>query len=95
MTYSHRDGDARDCGATTVVTGQDFVTVDGMLWAVDMDENTDGGGALSTSHGWLTISGKGIIVNGDTAAADDLCPIPGGAHCAPNASGYDNLIEVA
>lgn len=95
MANAHRNGDARACGATTIVSGQDFVLVDGELWSVDGDDNTDGGGALSTSHSWLTIAGKGIIVNGDSAAPDSLCPIPGGPHCAPNATGFSDLITVS
>ena len=95
MAYSHRQNDARACGATTIVSGQDFVLVDGKLWSVDGDNNTDGGGALSTSHSWLTIGGKGIIVNGDSAAPDSLCPIPGGPHCAPSATGYSDLVSVS
>jgi hypothetical protein len=94
MAYSHRDTDSRACGATTIVSGQDFVTVDDKLWSVNGDDNTDGGGALSTSHSWLTIADKGIIVNGDSAASDSLCFPIGGNHCAPSATGYDNLIEV-
>ena len=93
MAYSHREGDTRICGATTVHQGQDFVKVDGQLWAVNGDPNTDGGGGLNTSHNWLTINGKGIIVNGDSADADSLCPIP--PHCNPAATGYDDLITVS
>jgi uncharacterized Zn-binding protein involved in type VI secretion len=94
MAYCHRHGDSRACGATTIVTGQNFVKINGKLWSVAGDGNTDGGGALSTSHSWLTIDGKGIIVAGDSAAPDSLCPIPGGAHCAPSAVGFDNSINV-
>jgi uncharacterized Zn-binding protein involved in type VI secretion len=86
MAAIHRQDDSRACGATTIVIGQSTVYAGGKLISVDGDLNTDGGGALSTSHGSITINGKGIIVVGDSAAADDLCPIPGGAHCAPNAS---------
>jgi hypothetical protein len=95
MAYSHVHGNSRACGATTIVTGQDFVKIEGKLWSVDGDNNTDGGGPLSTSHGWLKINGKGVIVQGDSAAGDALCPIPGGAHCAPNATGYDDLVQVS
>jgi uncharacterized Zn-binding protein involved in type VI secretion len=93
MAYSHRNGDSRECGATTIVSGQDFVKVDGQLWAVDGDPNTDGGGGLITSHSWLIINGKGIIVNGDGAAPDSLCPLP--PHCDPAAVGYDDLISIS
>jgi len=86
MATIHRQDDSRACGATTIVKGQSTVFAGGKLISVDGDENTDGGGALSTSHGSITINGKGIIVVGDSAVGDNLCPIPGGAHCAPNAS---------
>lgn len=95
MAYAHRDLDSRACGALTIVSGQSFVTVRGQLWAVDGDNNTDGGGALITSNSWLTINGKGVIVNEDSAAPDALCPIPGGTHCNPFATGFSSLIEVA
>jgi hypothetical protein len=94
MAYCHRNGDSRACGASTSVTGQNFVKVDGQLWSVKGDPNSHGGGALSTSHSWLTIAGKGIIVKGDSAAADSLCLPLGGAHCGPSATGFDDLINV-
>ena len=93
MADAHRSTDSRSCGAGTIVVGQDFVKVDGKLWSVDGDPNDHGGGALSTSHGWLTIAGKGIIVVGDSAAADSLCITLGGAHCGPSASSGSNLIK--
>jgi len=86
MAAIHRQDDSRTCGATTIVSGQSTVYAGGKLISVDGDNNTDGGGALSTSHSNITINGKGIIVVGDSAAPDSLCPIPGGPHCAPNAS---------
>jgi uncharacterized Zn-binding protein involved in type VI secretion len=95
MAISHRNGDSRACGATTIVSGQNFVTVDGALWSVDGDNNTDGGGSLHTTHSWITIAGKGIIVVGDNADGDSLCPIPGGAHCDPYAASGDSLITVS
>jgi uncharacterized Zn-binding protein involved in type VI secretion len=94
MAYCHRHGDSRACGATTIVTGQNFVKVDGQLWSVNGDPDSHGGGALSTTHPWLTINGIGIIVQGNSAAADSLCLPLGGAHCAPSATGFDNLIDV-
>lgn len=92
MAYSHRQTDARVCGATTIVSGQDFVTIDGQLWAVDGDPNTDGGGGLIPSQSFVTIDGKAIILAGDSAAPDSLCPIP--PHCDPAAVGFDDLVEV-
>jgi uncharacterized Zn-binding protein involved in type VI secretion len=93
MANSHRHGDSRSCGATTIVSGQDFVTINGNLWAVDADQNTDGQGGLITTHSWLTIAGKGIIVVGDSANPDAKCPKPGGAHCSPSASSGDSLVQ--
>jgi hypothetical protein len=37
---SHRKTDKRACGAGTVVVGQDFVFVNGKLWAVKNDPTT-------------------------------------------------------
>jgi hypothetical protein len=92
--FSHRDQDARRCGATTIASGQNFVTVDNKLWAVNGDNNTDGGGALISSQTWVTIEGKGIIINNDNAAPDTLCFTVGGDHCNPIADGFSNLVEV-
>ena len=92
MAYSHRQTDARVCGATTIASGQDFVTIDGQLWAVDGDPNTDGGGGLIPSQSFVTIGGKAVILAGDSAAPDLLCPIP--PHCDPAAVGFDDLVEV-
>lgn len=94
MAYCHRATDARSCGATTLVTGQTFLTVDGKLWAVNGDKNTHGNGDLITTHNWLTINGKGVIVVGDHASSDGLCAPLGGNHCDPQASGFSSLINV-
>jgi uncharacterized Zn-binding protein involved in type VI secretion len=94
MPAIHRDGDSRACGATTIVTGQDFVSVDGHLWAVEGDGNTDGGGALIASQDFFKIAGKLVILVGDSAAPDSLCPRPGGAHCNPYASSGDSAISI-
>lgn len=93
MAFSHRHDDSRVCGASTIVAGQDHLTIDGKLWAVDGDPNDHGDGALITSHSWLTINGKGVIVAGDSASADALCPIP--PHCNPSAVGFSELVDVA
>lgn len=86
MPAAHRHGDGRICGATTVVSGQSTVYVNGQLWAVAGDGNSHGGGALSPSGSTIEINGKKIIVNApDGAAADSLCPIP--PHCGPSTSG--------
>ena len=94
MAYSHRISDSRICGAVTEQQGQDFVTINGKLWAVEGDPNSHGSGGLIHSQDYVTISGKLVILRGDSANEDDLCPIEGGDHCAPAAQGYDDLIDV-
>ena len=49
MPGVHRHGDARQCGATTVVSNQDNVFANGKLIAVQGDQNTHGAGALNAS----------------------------------------------
>jgi hypothetical protein len=84
MPPSHRHGDARTCGATTVVTGQSTTYVDGKLWAVEGDPNTDGEGGLIPSGSSVSIQGKKVIVNTpDDAQPDSLCPIANAQHCTP------------
>jgi hypothetical protein len=95
MAKCHRHGDTRACGATTVVQGQDFVKIEGQLWAVDGDPNSHGAGELASTRSWLTINGKGIIAVADNASADNLCPTVGGPHCAPAAVGFSDLVEVS
>lgn len=87
MKQAHRHGDLRICRATTVVTGQSTVTVDGKLWAVKGDQNTDiGGGLINTTGSSVTINGIPVIVHGpDNAVPDLLCPGP--FHCNPKTAG--------
>lgn len=94
MTFCHRHGDSRLCGATTVATKQDFVTIEGKLWACNGDPNTDGAGNLIATETWITIGGIPIIVVGNHASPDGLCPIPGGPHCDPIATGFSDLVDV-
>lgn len=91
---AHRHGDQRSCGATTVVSGQSFVTVDGQLWAVENDQNTHGAGGLIASKSYIKIGGKSVIVVTDSANPDNLCPSLGGEHCNPKASSGSSLIDV-
>lgn len=94
MVQAHRHGDQRSCGATTIVSGQNFVTIDGQLWAVENDENTHGGGGLIASKSYITIGGKKIIIVNDSANQDNLCPTAGGEHCNPKASSGSSLVDV-
>jgi hypothetical protein len=94
MAISHRNGDARVCGASTIVEGQGFVTINGQLWSVDQDPESHGGGNINTSNAWLTISGKGIIVVGDSSGADNLCIPIGPPHCSPSSASGDSMVVV-
>lgn len=76
MPAAHRHSDSRYCGATTVVTHQGTVTVNGQLWAVNGDENTHGGGALSPAGTTVTINNLAVVVSGDLAAGDLLAHLP-------------------
>lgn len=72
MAGAHRNTDSRNCGAKTVVSGQSFVYVNGLLWAVENDPEDHGNGQLvSVSAGTVLINGKKVIVLTDAALADD------------------------
>jgi|SRR4029077_14065478 uncharacterized Zn-binding protein involved in type VI secretion len=88
MPAAHRDGDARTCGATTVVVGQSVTYVDGRLWSVAGDINTDGDGMLIPSFTGVFINGLPVIVNTPDDAKPDLkCPILNFDHCEPKTAG--------
>ena len=91
MPPAHRHDDARICGASTVVTHQKKVRVNGKLWAVRGDPNSHGGGALINSGTSVRIGGIPVIVDRpDASNADMLCPLP--PHCAPStAEGSPNV----
>lgn len=80
MPGAHRNGDSRFCGATTIVSGQGNVYVNGKLWAVNGDQSTHGAGNLIQSYGAgnIYINGtKVICAVGDLAAPDNaLHPAP-------------------
>jgi len=84
MPAAHRHGDARACGATTVVIGNSTTYVDGKLWAVIGDINTHGEGGLVPSGSTVYVQGKLVIVNTpDDADPDDLFKPQGGLHGEP------------
>jgi uncharacterized Zn-binding protein involved in type VI secretion len=70
------------------------VFVNGKLWAVDGDPNTDGAGNLIAATNNVFIGGKKVCNNNDKAVPDGLCPIPGGPHCSPDASGGSGNVYV-
>lgn len=75
MPGAHRHGDSRQCGATTIVSGQGNVRVNGKLWSVVGDQNTHGGGQLllggASSPATVKINGIAVIVHPTTPAAGD------------------------
>ena len=84
----HRHGDARACGATTVVSGQSTVFANGILVSVNGDPNSHGAGGLVAGSNHVFINSIAVVNNSaDGAAADSLCPPLGGAHCAPVTAG--------
>lgn len=88
MPAAHRNGDGRVCGASTVVSGQGSVFVNGQLWSVAGDPNSHGGGSLSPSGATVHVEGTLVIVDApDGAAPDALCPTIGPPHCGPSTAG--------
>lgn len=93
MPKAHRHGDARVCGASTVVQNQGTVYVNGELWAVEGSHNSHGnGGLIPTTGQSVVVDGKPIIVHGpDHAVPDNRCPRPP-IHCDPmTAQGSDDV----
>lgn len=64
------------------------------LWAVAGDQNTDIGGALIASVTNVFINNKAVIIFGDAAQQDQLCPTAGGLHCSPGAKGKSSKVFV-
>jgi hypothetical protein len=94
MPAVHRDTDSRICGATTVSAQGKDVYVNGLLWSIDNDPNTDGDGGLIAATNNVFIGGTAVCNNNDNAKPDGLCPVPGGPHCAPAASGGSSNVFV-
>lgn len=90
MPGAHRENDRRSDStqSKTIVKGQSTVYVNGRLWAVEGDEETDGFGHLkSKSPGTIFINGKKVIVEGmDDAGPDGNCGRLGfdPEHCHPH-----------
>ena len=87
---AHRQDDPRVCGGTTIVQGQNFVFVNGKLWAVSDDPETHGNGNLIPSHRGIYINGKSVIVHSPDLATDDNIP-----HISPlteTADGSSNVL---
>lgn len=97
MPGAHRHDDTRFCGATTIVTGQTTVKVNGRLWAVEGDKDTHcNQGSLGAVYGnTVRIGGSKVICAvGDIAAPDRAgCEIkhPTGA-TNPLGHSYDVIV---
>jgi hypothetical protein len=88
MPPSHRNGDSRTCGASTVVSGQSTTYVDGKLWSVEGDPNSHGAGNLIATGSTVFIQGRKVIVHTpDNAQPDSLCPVANAQHCTPKTAG--------
>ena len=77
MPAIHRHGDARVCGATTIVSGQGTVYANGLLVSVNGDINTHGAGALIAGSNNVFDEGKAVVNNTpDAALVDSLGHAP-------------------
>ena len=93
MPAVHRHGDARVCGATTIVSTNSTVFCNGELIAVNGNVNTHGAGALSAGSAHMYCHSTLVVNNTpDGSAADALCPIP--PHCAPITAGGSTNVFV-
>ena len=88
MANSHRNGDSRSCGATTIASGQLFVKINGQAWAVEGDKDSHGDGALIATQSYVKINGTKVILVGDNAYPDDA------HHINPSAASGDATVKV-
>jgi uncharacterized Zn-binding protein involved in type VI secretion len=81
--FVHRDTDLRVCGAHTVAQCSD-VRVNNLFISIQDDPNDHQNGQLIASDtvGKVLVNGKPVILLGDHAKPDDLCP-SGEPHCDP------------
>jgi uncharacterized Zn-binding protein involved in type VI secretion len=94
MPGAHRTTDPRACGAKTASVQSRNVYVNGLLWSINGDPNTHGGGALKAGTNNVFIGGIAVCNLNDAAAPDSLCAPLGGAHCAPKAVGGSGNVFV-
>jgi len=62
--------------------------------SVNGDPNTHGGGNLNASNNKVKVGGILVVLNGNGAEPDSLCPLPGGAHCGPSATSGSPDVEI-
>ena len=91
MPALHRDTDSRACGAVTNAACNNVFT-NNLLSSVDGNPNSHGGSNLNARNPNVYIGNILVVINGNHASPDSLCPIPGGPHCTPRAtSGSPNV----
>lgn len=93
MAGVHRDTDSRACGARTNASNPN-VYANNLLCAVDGNPNSHGGGNLKAANPNVYIGGILVVINGNSASPDSLCPLPGGAHCAPSATSASGNVYI-
>lgn len=71
MVAIHRHGDARACGATTIVSGQSTVYSNGNLVSIHGNLNSHGGGALVAGSKNVFIKGIAVVNHTPDSAAED------------------------
>ena len=92
MPQVHRNGDSRSCGASTNASNNSNVFVNTQPISVNADPNSHGGGGLNAACNDVFVGGILVVLTGNGAAPDSLCPLPGGPHCSPSAtSGSPNV----
>ena len=95
MSQIHRNTDARVCGESTVVVGQNKVYANRLLVSVDGDPDTHGAGNLIAACKNVFINGLMVVINApNSASPDGLCPIIGGSHCGPSTAGGSSNVYV-
>ena len=88
MPKAHRQGDNRFCGATTIVSGQSTVYVNGKLWAVEGDKEThERGDLICVGSKTVFIEGKAVITAVKDIAAPDILGHPTGPTNPASGSG--------
>ena len=85
MPAVHRHGDARVCGATTVVSGNTTVYANSKLIAIHGNANSHGSGGLTAGSDSVFIGDVAVVNHTpDGAAPDSLCIPIGAPHCSPS-----------
>lgn len=94
MAAVHRDTDSRACGAVTVSSQGAGVYVNGLLWSINGDPDSEGDGQLIAAVKNVFIGGQMVVKKGNNAAPDTLCFSVGGDHCNPLASSGSSNVFV-